>query len=260
MKNPYLKNKKTRKYGTPFKDQKDSISGRKAFFPDSSPKPKSSKSTQKSLKKLTPQNEGLMTLNSTEKNPIIYPSTLKNFVHKRRILLSPQELSRLSMNMNKKVTSFDDRLRTKSEGSGSYNEMGNPKKGILRWDDFSFMNKESISTAEIKNIKKKLKDKKLVKSIKWYRESKKNAVNSVCSIDKERKSSGSDDTSDTNRKDVFGNSIKKGGTTHRVCFSFHGDMKVVENWKELNRLNSIKPDKSLAMLEEEEEKKKCVIF
>lgn len=252
MDNPFLKSKKTRKYGTPFKGQTDSLASRKTATPSA---------TKNTPAKQTPRDETLMTLNSTEKNPIIYPATLKNFVHKRKILLSPAELSRLSTK-HRNVASFDDRLngRPKSKSEGGYDGAGRPRRGILRWDDHSFMNKESISTAELKNIKKKLKDKKLVKSIQSYRSEKKKLAGSECSIDKEATSTGSSDTSGTNRRDVFGNQIIRGGSKHRVCFSFHGDMKVVENWKALNKKNSIKPDKSLALEEDGDEKKKCSIF
>jgi hypothetical protein len=244
MNNPYLKkSKKTRKYGTPLQNQKDTLQ----------------KNKKKTPKKQTLKNETLMTLNSTEKNPIIFPSTLKNYIHKKKVLLSPQDLSRFSMDMKKQVASFDDRLKERNRSGLIKNRtsLNYPSRGILRWDDFSFTNKDSIFKAERKNIKKVLKDKKIIKTIDKYRESQIKAIPSLCSIDKN--SIGSSDTSDTQRKDVFGNNIIKGGNQHRVCFSFHGDLKVVENWKELNKLNSIKPDKSLA-LEDIGEKKKCSIF
>jgi PBP1b-binding outer membrane lipoprotein LpoB len=250
MNNPYLKkSKKTRKYGTPVAPKKDTLQIKES----------KSKNSKKTPKKQTLKNETLMTLNSTEKNPIIFPSTLKNYIHKKQVLLSPQELSKLSINMSNKIASFDDRLKVKSkvETQKIISSMNYPSKGILRWDDFSFTNKDSVFKAERKNIKKKLKDKKVIKHIDSYRENQKKIITSMCSINE--KSIGSSDTSDTQRKDVFGNNIIKGGNRHRVCFSFHGDLKVVENWKELNKINSIKPDKSLA-LEDIGDKKKCVIF
>jgi hypothetical protein len=253
MSNPFLKNKKkARKYGESItRTPKDSIQVTKKGSKKETPK-----------MKLTPKDETLMTLNSTEKNPIIFPSTLKQYVHKKKMLLSPVELSKLSFGKNRKVTSFDDRLKMEGNSEKTqFNFTGSlayPKRGILRWDDYSFMNKDSIFKEELKNIKKELKKKKILKSIENYRKEIKKEVKSVCSIEKD--SASTNDSSNTNRKDVFGNSIIKGGSKHRVCFSFHGDMKVVENWKELNKLNSIKPDKSLALEDDDEGKKKCNIF
>ena len=252
MKNPYLKKKNNRKYSSPFSKQIDSITPKKKNL---------TKSTKKTPQKQSLRDNTLMTLNSTEKNPIIFPSALKKFVHKKKILLSPIELSKLSIKMNKNVTSFDDRLNTKFNFDGTAKELNSSHslQGILRWDNKSFMNKDITSKAELKNIKKVLKDKKLLKNIESYRKSQIKTVSSICSID-EKKDNASDDTSDSQRKDVFGNNIVKGGNTHRVCFSFHGDLKIVENWKKLNKKNSIKPDKSLAFEKDYDKKKKCSIF
>lgn len=261
MSNPFLKNKKkTRKYGdTSISTPKDSIKVKRKG---------STTSTSKVLSKLTPKDETLMTLNSTEKNPIIFPSTLKQYVHKKKILLSPIELSKLSLGKNRKVTSFDDRLKVDSHTETNLfkfsQTMEKPKKGILRWDKYSFVNKDSIYKAELKNIKKELKTKKIkkvIKSIEEYRKSRKEVAPNLCaSIEKDIKSDSTIDSANTQRKDVFGNSIIKGGSKHRVCFSFHGDMKVVENWKELNRELSIKPNKALALEDVGDGKKKCSIF
>ena len=161
--------------------------------------------------------------------------------------------------MSNQIASFDDRLKksNKSKNQNFITSIHIPKKGILRWDNLSFTNKDSVFKAERKNIKKVLKDKKVIKSIDSYRNNQKMNITSVAEI--EDKSTASSETPGSKRKDVFGNNIIKGGRRHRVCFSFHGDLKVVENWKELNKINSIKPDKSLA-LEDIGEKKKCTIF
>lgn len=60
---------------------------------------------------------------------------------------------------------------------------------------------------------------------------------------------------------MFGNVIYKGGSEHRVSFSFHGDMKIIENWKHLNKKYSFQPDYSYKLGKGKGKgKKNCMIF
>ena len=206
----------------------------------------------------------LFSLNSHQKNPVLYPSTLKKFVKGRKVTLSPIQMAQVGKAFNGtggKVVSFDQRMKGDRSRKSSNNESksinnfdfegiidsSQPKqtaRGILRWDDFTFSNKHMNYKEEKKRIKKKVKNFK-AKSCFEEHEGK---------TAKKKKSSSS-----TRRKDMFGNVIHKGGVEHRVSFSFHGDMKIIENWKKFNRSNSYKPDYSQRR-HSIADKKKCAIF
>jgi hypothetical protein len=220
-----------------------------------------SKDEKKSNKPQILKDSGLLTLNSEEKNPIIFPSTLKKFMTKRKMTLSPNEISKLDAIGKKNIVSFDDRLNSSRKKSLNMTSMASlNSKGSLRWDDYSFTNKQSISKQELKNIKKKIKDKDLIKSIKEYRNSKIYESEAKTKKSKSKKKTAISVKSDTSREDVFGNKIIRGGRNHRVSFSYKGDLKVVENWKKFNRDNTIKPDHSKKFFEDDDEKKKCRVF
>ena len=91
----------------------------------------------------------------------------------------------------------------------------------------------------MENIKKKIKNKNSIEYINHLRSS---------NQEKEKKfyfqiSNDSCNISKIRRTDIFGNEIIKGGRKHKVSFSSHGDMKIVENWKDINLRLSVKPCK-----------------
>lgn len=208
--------------------------------------------------------QDLFSLNSHQKNPVIYPSTLKKFVKGRKVTLSPMQMAQVGRAFNgtgRKVVSFDQRMKGDGSRKSSKGESKSisgfdfegiidssharqTARGILRWDDFTFSNKQLNFKEEKKRIKKKVKNFK-AKSCFDEHEGK-TPKNKKCG-------------SSTRRKDMFGNTIHKGGVEHRVSFSFHGDMKIIENWKKFNKLNSYKPDYSQRR-HKLGEKKKCGIF
>lgn len=211
----------------------------------------------KTLQKL--KDPSLTTLNSKEKNPIIYPSELKKYIKKNKLTLSPNDLSKMALPNKKGIASFDDRLNNSSKKSlkrenKSAFEFG--RRSILRWDSLSFSNKDSILQAELKNVKKHFKDKKMVKCIDNYQKTRKSLLESE--VGNVRKNSATGEVADTQREDMFGNKIFRGGSKHRVSFSFKGDLKVVDNWKKLNKKLKIEPDFSNDV--EDEDKKKCKVF
>ena len=210
------------------------------------------------------KDSGLMVLNSTEKNPIIFPSSLEKFVKNRKMTISPQQLSKMSMSKSKNVVSFDDRLNESNKKrfrnrAKSMSVIG--QRSILRWDSYSFLNKKSVAKQELKNIKKAIKDKKLVKQLKQHNSSKiLDAESNATAKSSTKDASQSQGLSkNTFREDIFGNPIIKGGRSHRVSFSYKGDMKLVENWKKLNKKMTIPADHSNVEIEEDK-KKKCRIF
>ena len=187
----------------------------------------------------------LVSPNINQKNPVIYN---KKFItpKSKALTLSPDNITSINATpKGKKVSGFEQRLNDEINGSTKSAPTG---KGILRWDNLSFSSKSIIMDEELKNIKKKLKDKKAFKEIATYRKIKFEEITSKNS----RKKSINE-----KRLDVFGNEIIKGNNTHRVSFSSHGDLKIVENWKSLNLKMSIKPDKSNV---DDEHQKKCSIF
>jgi hypothetical protein len=222
-----------------------------------------SKEEKKTKEAQTLKDSGLLTLNSKEKNPIIFPSSLKKYMTKRKMTLSPGDISKLNSFAKKNVVSFDDRLNSSRKKSLNTNKTSIAEikdRGSLRWDDFTFTNKKQISKEELKNIKKHFKDKGLLKSIELYQNSKIYGVEAKTKKIKKEGKQALSVNSDTCREDVFGNKIIKGGRNHRVSFSYKGDMKVVENWKKFNLKNTIPPDHSKKFLEDDENKKKCRVF
>ena len=209
-------------------------------------------------KKQTLKDERFVILNSQVKNPVIYPKNMNKFmkIGSGKMLMGSKEwfYHGDSFMKKKKIQSFDERIKDDDDDTPQ------PKKhlkGILRWDHFTFENKDLIFYEEGKKIRKKLKNKKLLKQIRAYRESRiKEAEENFKPKMRKIDHGNSKGISNTQRKDMFGNLIKKGGKTHRVCFSHMGSLKVVKSWKTYNFKNTTKPDKWNIVYK----KKKCTIF
>jgi hypothetical protein len=251
--NPFLLKKKTKKHSMIINSPSYNKSSLKSVNSDS--KQKESNGRKNSLK-----DPNLITTGRFVKNPVIYPSDFKKFVKNNKLTLSPNDFNKMSSKKHRTIASFDDRLnlsnkKSLKEKAKSMFELRN--KPILRWDNLTFVNKNNILKQELKNIKKHFKDKKLLKSINNYQKSMIESDN-LTSISK-RKNSATSEYADTNREDMFGNKILKGGSKHRVSFSFKGDLKIVENWKKINKKLKIEPDFN-NVEDEEDKKKKCRIF
>ena len=250
MFNPFLKTSKEKLPRTPNKHK------RKESYQDKRKNSKSLSDNPKSAsKKKSVRDENLKSLNSKEKNPIIFPKNMKDYLKKKNKIkmMSPDRWGLLGGPVNQKnIKTFDERLEKVSKSKGHLK-----LKGILRWDDLSFGNKDSIFEKEGNIIKKKLNDKKMLKEIQKYRKGKMKSKNK--NRKKLRKRSDKENTSDSEnslRQDMFGNTILKGGNNHRVSFSSYGDMKIVQNWKTYNLINSIRPDRTNKNIP----KVKCLIF
>ena len=193
----------------------------------------------------------LITIDSSQKNPIIFAKDMNKFIASKSFyvldtffnLAQSMKINQISIGKNLKNISLKN--DTKKKGS----------KGILRWDNCSFTNKEVNFKQELQTIKEKLKNKGVVKKIKEYR-NKQLADRGKADLSNE--SNSSTDISECDRVDMFGNSIKKGGKHHKVCFSSIGDMNLVENWKINNKL--LRRKKYNLNKKKGKNKRKCCIF
>ena len=192
------------------------------------------------------------TVKLSVKNPTIYLKNLKNFMNKcsNGSSIPPDNCNfKTIFGYDTKITSFDERLEENEKSK---------LKGILRWDDFSFENKEIIFKKEVKRIRKKLKDKELLKRIKTYRNNRMKEEelddNNKGNLPKIRSNQ---------RLDVYGNIIIKGGSNHKVSFNTVNEIKR-ENYISQNSNDNhnpkpkLKPEPELKIMKTK--KKRCAIF
>ena len=111
------------------------------------------------------------------------------------------------------------------------------RKGILRWDSFTFPDKYIKLDKEFKYFKKIIRNKESIQFIKNYRK---------VQTHKKRFFSGVP-TSDTGgefkektkfmRRDSYGNFIMKGKDQHKLCFSETNEIHLVDCWKNYNKID-----------------------
>lgn len=142
-------------------------------FPKKDQSTISSTQTPNGKNKIVDIGEDLFSLNSHQKNPVLYPSSLKKYVKGRKVSLSPMQMAEVgsTFNQKKNVPSFGSRMMngnflennlekkkkkfTFDQIVGSDDSLEN-KPGILRWDDYSFRNKNENFKLEKKRVKKKV--------------------------------------------------------------------------------------------------------
>lgn len=182
-------------------------------------------------------------LNPTEKNPIVFPSSLMNMDPKKskRSVLDSTQRDTASVSLKQIGTQSlllsSRNLQTMNSLNFDQRKKKLSQRGILRWDSRSFPNKDKNDQKEMKRIKKKIKEKNSLQFIKNYKKTKGKEKSSLESASTTGSSKENASQRNTSRQDIFGTDIVKGGKQHKVTFSYKGNVKVVENWKELNKKN-----------------------
>ena len=194
----------------------------------------------------------LLTVDSNKKNPIIFPKDMQKYLSIKSNSTRDTYFN-FNQSSKNKHTSCNEVIKENFLSSESFRKK-ETSKGILRWDSVSFSNKSVVFKKELKNIDKNLKNKKVIKKIKEYQKIQMKKHDNL--NDTSNKITSLKDVSEYQRKDMFGNLIKKGGGLYKVSFSSIGDMNLVENWKVYNKRYLPRRVSS----NDKKRKKKCSIF